>query len=104
MQQDVRDDLKIYMKDTLENIISEMPVDTKLLMFPMNHGRAAGEKGGYHWTLLVLNLPISRWLHYNTLLPRSGRQKKKQVDHYYDEAQQMVCLKVFITLSLFLQK
>ena len=43
MQQAIRDDLGIYMKDTLENIILEMPVDTKLLMFPMIHGRADSE-------------------------------------------------------------
>ena len=103
IQQAVRDGLDIFIRDTLDDIISNMPVETKFLMFPMNHERAAGEKGGYHLMPLVLNLPSALWTHYNTMLPRSARQKKKQVDHYYDEAQHMVCLKVFITLSL-LQK
>ncbi|KAM7504446.1 hypothetical protein LguiB_003350 [Lonicera macranthoides] len=88
--QGVRDDIPIFIKDSLEDEIIKMPVETKYLMFPMNHGRSLGDSGGYHWTLLVFNLPSLRWIYYNTMLPRRrAKQSKKLVDHYYEEAVQM---------------
>ncbi|KAM7489809.1 hypothetical protein LguiB_027293 [Lonicera macranthoides] len=88
--QGVRDDIPIFIKDCLEDEIFKMPVETKYLMFPMNHGRSLGDSGGYHWTLLVFNLPSLRWIHYNTMLPRRrAKQSKKLEDHYYEEAVQM---------------
>ena len=100
MQQGVRDQVGLLTKDMFDDIILNMPIETKFLMFPMNHSKAVGDKGGYHYTLLVLNLPTVCWTHYNTMLPRSAKYMKKPVDHYYKEAQEMVCLKIFITLSL----
>ncbi|KAM7468877.1 hypothetical protein LguiA_007060 [Lonicera macranthoides] len=88
--QGVRDGIPIIIKDCLEDEIIKMPVETKYLMFPMNHGRSLGDSGGYHWTLLVFNLPSLRWIHYNTMLPRRrAKQSKKLEDHYYEEAVQM---------------
>ena len=89
VQQGVRDGIDIFKKNLLNEVIMNMPLETKYLMFPMNHGRSLGDSGGYHWTLLVLNLPSLRWIHYNTMIPRR-KGKKKGDDHYYEEALQMV--------------
>ncbi|KAM7466937.1 hypothetical protein LguiB_014499 [Lonicera macranthoides] len=90
-QQGVRDGIEMFTKDLLDGVIMDMPLETKYLMFPMNHGRSLSDSGGCHWIFLVLNLPSLRWTHYNTMLPRRRtKQSKKSEDHYYEEVLQML--------------
>lgn len=41
-----------------------------MVFFPMNTARRAPEVRGYHWTLLVLDLKLKEWRHYNSMTQR----------------------------------